>query len=56
MKPFTFDGRNFKKRHNQMRFWLTIFGLVTAISDLAKKNNGSAPEGAIHTAVNRPVT
>ena len=50
-KPDKFDGQNFRRWQNQMRFWLTTLGLISAISEnTTEVSNGSNQAGS------RPVT
>ncbi|KAK3035706.1 hypothetical protein RJ639_033408 [Escallonia herrerae] len=41
VKPDKFNGLNFKRWKNQMRYWLTVLGLISAIEEPNESSIGS---------------
>ena len=50
-KPDKFDGQNFRRWQNQIRFWLTTLGLISAISE-----NTTEVSNRSNQTSSRPVT
>ena len=48
-----FDGQNFRRWQNQMRFWLTTLGLISAISQSTTEVSNSSNQSGSRSVTHR---